>query len=139
MRGGGGGGVGERSVILCFSTILLFSNSDVSVANSQRGKGSWKNGVICQISMLSSMHLKVIESKHLEVTKSPYYLLCLEWSQKKVSAHGLMWEIKIPRNNLKYQRRENCKTTREIYQSKKLLKLIPVKITGFKLFFVIIL
>ena len=32
-----------------------------------------------------------IPCRHLEVTKNPYYYLCAEWSQKKVSAHGLMW------------------------------------------------
>ena len=53
------------------------------------------------------LHLKVIESRQLEVTKNPYYLLFPEWSQKKVSAHGLMWEIKISRKNWKYQHREN--------------------------------
>ena len=51
------------------------------------GKLVGKNGVVCLVSMPSSMHLKVIESRHLEVTKNPYYPLCPEWSQKKVSAH----------------------------------------------------
>ena len=71
------------------------------------GKVVRKNGVIYQVSMLSSMDLNVIESRQLEVTKNPYYLLRPEWNPKKVSAHGLMWEMKIPRNNLKYQCREN--------------------------------
>ena len=66
-----------------------------------------KNEVVCLVSMLSSRHLKVIESRHPEVTKNPYYPLCPEWSQKKLSAHGLMWKIKISRKILKYQRREN--------------------------------
>ena len=103
------------------------------------GKVVQKNAFIYQVSMLSSMDLKVIESRQLEVTKNPYYLLCPEWNQKKVSAHGLMWEIKIPRNILKYQRRENLQKTRETYQSKKLLKLIPIKISDYKVFFVITL
>ena len=71
------------------------------------GKLVGKIEVVCPVSMLSSRHLKVIESRHPEFTKNPYYPLCPEWSQKKLSAHGLMWKIKIPRKILKYQRREN--------------------------------
>ena len=51
------------------------------------GKVVRKNGVIYQVSMLSSMDLNVIESRQLEVTKN-FYLLCPGWSQRKVSAHG---------------------------------------------------
>ena len=50
-------------------------------------KAVGKNGVICLVFMLSSMHSRVIESRQLEVTKNSY-LLCPGWSQKKVSAHG---------------------------------------------------
>ena len=39
------------------------------------GNAVGKNGVICLVSMLSSMHLRVIESRQLEVTKN-LYLLC---------------------------------------------------------------
>ena len=60
-------------------------------------------------------HLKVIESRHLEVTKSLYYLLCPKWSQEKVSAHGLIWEIKIPRKFWNISIPKIRKTTREIY------------------------
>ena len=84
-----------------------------------------KNEVVCLVSMLSSRHLKVIESRHPEVTKNPYYPLCPEWSKKKLSAHGLIWKINVAKIR---------KTTREIYQSKKSLKLIPVKISDYKAF-----
>ena len=30
------------------------------------------------------------ESRHPKVTKNPYYILSLEWSQKNVSAHGVV-------------------------------------------------
>ena len=51
------------------------------------GKAVGENGVICLVFMLSSMLLRVIESRQLEVTKN-IYLLCPGWCQKKVSAHG---------------------------------------------------
>ena len=53
------------------------------------------------------LHLTLLESRHPEVTKNPHYLLSPEWNKKKVSAHGLRWEIKILRKTLKYQHREN--------------------------------
>ena len=59
------------------------------------------------------LHLKVIESRHLEVIKNPYYILCPKWSQKKVSAQGLIWENKISRKILKYQHGENSQNNPE--------------------------
>ena len=38
-------------------------------------------------------HHTFLESIYPEVTKNPYYVLSSERSQKKVSAHGLNWEI----------------------------------------------
>ena len=38
---------------------------------------------------IQTMHHTFLESRHPEVTKNPYYVLSREWSQKKVSAHGL--------------------------------------------------
>ena len=38
---------------------------------------------------IQTMHHTFLESRHPEVTINPYYVLSREWSQKKVSAHGL--------------------------------------------------
>ena len=35
-----------------------------------------------------------LKSKHLEVTKNPYYVLSPEGSQRKVSAHGLFLKFR---------------------------------------------
>ena len=42
-----------------------------------------------QKSPIQSTHHTFLESRHPENTKNPYYVLSSEWSQKKVSAHGL--------------------------------------------------
>ena len=39
---------------------------------------------------IQTTHHTFLESKHPEVTKNPYYVLSPEWSQKMVSAHGLI-------------------------------------------------
>ena len=39
--------------------------------------------------MIQITHHAFVESRHPKDTKNPYYVLRLEWSQKKVSAHGL--------------------------------------------------
>ena len=46
---------------------------------------------------IRATHQTILESRHPEVTKNPYYALSPEWSQKKVSAHGL---ILVKRENL---------------------------------------
>ena len=85
------------------------------------------------------MHLKVLESRHPEVTKTPYYLLSPEWSQKKVSVHGLVWEIKIPKKILNYQHRENPQNNPRNLSQQKIAKVDSRKISDYKVFFVITL
>ena len=85
------------------------------------------------------MHLKVLESRHLEVTKNPHYLLSSEWSQKKESAHGLMREIKISRKILKYQHRENPQNNPGNLSEQKMAKVNSRKIFDYKVIFVITL
>ena len=77
-RGGGWGG-GERMGYFVFFSLYFFFQIQISMLQTGR---AGKNGVVCLVSMLSSIHLKFIESRHLEVTKNPYYPLCPEWSQK---------------------------------------------------------
>ena len=36
------------------------------------------------------MHQAFLESTHTEVTKNPYYVLPRKWSEKKISAQGLV-------------------------------------------------
>ena len=38
---------------------------------------------------IRTAHNTFLESRHTEVTKNQYYALSPEWSQKKVSTHGL--------------------------------------------------
>ena len=38
---------------------------------------------------IRTTHQTFLESRHLEATKNPYYVLSTEWSQNKISAHGL--------------------------------------------------
>ena len=78
-----------------------------------------------------------LESRHPEVTKNPYYLLSPEWSQKKVSAHGLLWKIKISRKVLKYQHRENPQNNPRNLSERKIAKINSVNISDYKGFFVI--
>ena len=40
--------------------------------------------------LIRTTHHTFLERSHPEVTKNPYYVLSLGWSQKKVSAHKLI-------------------------------------------------
>ena len=45
--------------------------------------------------LIRTAHHTFLESKHLDVTKNPYYILFLVGRQKKASAHGLYVIIKL--------------------------------------------
>ena len=103
-----------------------------------------------QLKQFTYMHLKVLESRHPEVTKNPYYLLSPEWSpknpyhllspewsQKKVSTHGPAWEIKISKRILKYQHRENPQNNPRNLSQQKIAKVNSRKVSDYKVFSVI--
>ena len=46
--------------------------------------------LVCKIPQIWTTHHTFLESRHPEVTKNRYYFFSSEWSQKKISAHGLV-------------------------------------------------
>ena len=46
--------------------------------------------LVCKIPQIWTTHRTFLERRHPEVTKNRYYFVSSEWSQKKVSAHGLV-------------------------------------------------
>ena len=77
--------------------ILLFENSQISFSCSP------SFGLFRLVKYLNfeqndqiwTDHQAVLEIKHLEVPKNPYYVLFLEGSLERVSAHGLYVIIKL--------------------------------------------